>query len=213
MGIAGLIGAGRTEMLRVLFGLDAIRSGQIRVKGVPETSINPRSLIDDGVGLLSEDRKGEGLALDRSIADNLTYPTLGRIARWGWIDRRRQRADASRWMAALRIKAGGPSGPVGALSGGNQQKVAMARLLHQDADLLLLDEPTRGVDVGSKAEIYRLIGEQAARGKAVVMVSSYLPELLGVCDRIAVMRRGVLGESRPVGDWTEHAIMAAATGS
>ena len=122
LGIAGLVGAGRTEMLRVLFGLDAIRGGQIRVKGVYAASASPRRRIEEGIGMLSEDRKGEGLALDRSIADNLTYPTLGRIARWGWIDRRRQRADASRWMAALRIKAGGPSRPVGVLSGGNQQE-------------------------------------------------------------------------------------------
>ena len=110
------------------------------------------------------------------------------------------------------MKAAGPGQPVGALSGGNQQKVALARLLHQDADVLLLDEPTRGIDVGSKAEIYRLIGEQAAAGKAVLMVSSYLPELMGICDRIAVMSRGVLSEARPVGDWTEHAIMDVATG-
>ena len=115
-------------------------------------------------------------------------------------------------MEALRIKASGPGQPVGALSGGNQQKVALARMLHQDADVLLLDEPTRGIDVGSKAEIYRLIGEQAASGKAVLMVSSYLPELMGICDRIAVMSRGTLSEARPVGEWTEHAIMDKAAG-
>jgi len=212
LGISGLVGAGRTELLRAVFGLDAVRSGKVSVKGVSETQRSPARRIAAGVGMLSEDRKGEGLAMARSIGDNLTYPSLGRLARWGWLDRRRQRAEASRWMSALRVKAAGPSQAVGALSGGNQQKVALARLLHQDADVLLLDEPTRGVDVGSKAEIYRLIGEQAAAGKAVLMVSSYLPELMGICDRIAVMSRGVLSEARPVEEWTEHTIMERATG-
>ena len=116
-------------------------------------------------------------------------------------------------MRALRVRADGPAQPIGALSGGNQQKVALARLLHQQADVLLLDEPTRGIDVGSKAEIYRLIGELAAQGKAVLMVSSYLPELLGVCDRLAVMSRGVLSPARTVSEWTEHAVMEVATGA
>ena len=115
-------------------------------------------------------------------------------------------------MTHLRIKADGPGQAIGDLSGGNQQKVAIARLLHQEADVLLLDEPTRGIDVGSKAEIYRLIGELAAQGKAVVMVSSYLPELLGICDRLAVMTRGVLSEARPVSEWNEHSVMQVATG-
>ena len=212
LGIAGLVGAGRTELLRAIFGLDAVKSGQVRVKGVLDSRSTPHRRIKQGVGLLSEDRKAEGLALSRSIEDNLTYPALRRHVRWGWLDRKGRRRDAVRWMEALRIKADGPGQRIGALSGGNQQKVALARLLHQDADVLLLDEPTRGIDVGSKAEIYRLIGEQAAQGKAVLMVSSYLPELMGICDRIAVMTRGVLSEARPVKSWTEHAIMDVATG-
>ena len=124
--------------------------------------------------MLSEDRKAEGLALGRSIEDNLTYSALEKDSRWGWVDLKGRRIKARAWMDALRVKATGPGQAIGALSGGNQQKVALARLLHQDADVLLLDEPTRGIDVGSKAEIYRLIGEQAASGKAVLMVSSYL---------------------------------------
>jgi len=212
LGIGGLVGAGRTEMLRAIFGLDAVRSGQVRVRGVEGTSGGPRRRIAEGLGLLSEDRKSEGLALGRSIAENLTYSAIGRHARWGWIDRKARGAEAARWMAKLRVKAQGPAQAVGALSGGNQQKVALARLLHQQADVWLLDEPTRGIDVGSKAEIYRLIGEQAASGKAVLMVSSYLPELLGISDRVAVMSRGVLSAARPVGDWTEYAIMDVATG-
>jgi ribose transport system ATP-binding protein len=117
----------------------------------------------------------------------------------------------ARWIARLRISAAGPGQVTANLSGGNQQKVALARLLHQRADILILDEPTRGIDVGSKAEIYRLIGEQAAAGKAILAVSSYLPELFGICDRIAVMSRGALSESRPVSQWTEHEVMDLAT--
>ena len=212
LGIAGLVGAGRTELLRAVFGLDKVKSGEVRVEGMFEFGSNPRRRITQGVGFLSEDRKAEGLALARSIEDNLTYSALDRHSRWGWLDLKGRRVEAKRWMEALRVKATGPSQPIGSLSGGNQQKVALARLLHQDADLLLLDEPTRGIDVGSKAEIYRLIGEQAASGKAILMVSSYLPELMGICDRIAVMSRGVLSEARPVADWTEHSIMDEAIG-
>jgi ribose transport system ATP-binding protein len=212
LGIAGLVGAGRTELLRAIFGLDAVRSGEVRVKGVLGSHATPRLRITQGLGFLSEDRKGEGLALGRSIEDNLTYSALEDYARLGWLNLRRRRAAATRWMASLRVKAVDPGQPIGHLSGGNQQKVALARLLHQEADVLLLDEPTRGIDVGSKAEIYRLIGELAAQGKAIVMVSSYLPELFGICDRLAVMTRGVLSEARPIAEWTEPAVMEVATG-
>jgi ribose transport system ATP-binding protein len=212
LGIAGLVGAGRTELLRAIFSLDPVRAGQVKVKGFTGSRMTPRRRIGQGFGLLSEDRKGEGLALARSIEDNLTGSALGRHARWGWLNLRRRRAEASRWMSQLRVKALGPAQPTGDLSGGNQQKVALARLLHQRADVLLLDEPTRGIDVGSKAEIYRLIGGLAAAGQAIVMVSSYLPELFGICDRLAVMTRGVLSEVRPVSEWTEHSVMEVATG-
>jgi ribose transport system ATP-binding protein len=212
LGIAGLVGAGRTELLRSVFGLDPVKEGIIRVRGELATGARPGRQIARGVGMLSEDRKAEGLALARSIEDNLTYSALDQDSRWGWVDLKGRRVKAKRWMDALRVKATGPGQTIGALSGGNQQKVALARLLHQDADILLLDEPTRGIDVGSKAEIYRLIGEQAAAGKAVLMVSSYLPELMGICDRIAVMTRGTLSEAKGVEDWTEHAIMDLAVG-
>jgi ribose transport system ATP-binding protein len=212
LGIAGLIGAGRTEMLRAVFGLDAVRSGRVKIGGLDVGRGTPRVRIRQGFGLVSEDRKGEGLALDQTIEDNLTYSALHPYSRMGWLNLRSRRRAAVHWMEAMRVKARGPSQKIGALSGGNQQKVAIARLLHQQADVLLLDEPTRGIDVGSKAEIYRRIGELAAEGKAILMVSSYLPELLGVCDRIAVMSRGVLSEARPVGEWSEHSIMEVATG-
>jgi ribose transport system ATP-binding protein len=212
-GIAGLVGAGRTELLRAIFGLDEIRSGSLTVKGVSAgQSLRPSASIARGMGLLSEDRKGEGLAVDRSIEDNLTYSALARHARYGLLNLRERRAEVVDWMRKVRIKAVGPGQVVGTLSGGNQQKVAIARLLHQRADVLLFDEPTRGIDIGSKAEIYRLINDLAANGKAIIMVSSYLPELMGICDRLAVMTRGVLSEARPVAEWTEHAVMDVATG-
>lgn len=213
LGIAGLVGAGRTELLRAIMGLDASRSGGVRIAGAEAGRGTPRRRIGQGLGLLSEDRKNEGLALRRSIEDNLTYSTLGSHAFLGWLDLRGRRRAVRGWLDRLKVKAAGPGQAVEALSGGNQQKVAIGRLLHQDADVLLLDEPTRGIDIGSKSEIYRMIGELAARGKAVLLVSSYLPELLGVCDRIAVMRRGRLSAPRPVGEWTEHSIMEVATGS
>ena len=158
--------------------------------------------------MVSEDRKAEGLALSLSIADNVTLSHLPAFTTPA------SQATASRqWVEKLKIRCRTPHQPVGDLSGGNQQKVAIARLLHHDVDVLLLDEPTRGIDVGSKAQIYEVIDELARSGKAVVMVSSYLPELMGVCDRIAVMCRGVLGPARPVAERTEHDVMLEATGA
>jgi ribose transport system ATP-binding protein len=210
LGIAGLVGAGRTELLRTLFGLNRVRRGEITL-GAYTGPASPARRWAQGMGMVSEDRKNEGLALSLSIADNTTLSRLPRRA--GLALPRRQREAAQPWIEALKIKCTGPRQTVGALSGGNQQKVALARLLHHDVDVLLLDEPTRGIDVGSKAEIYRLIDDLAGRGKAVLMVSSYLPELFGVCDRIAVMCRGRLGPARRVGEIDERRVMAEATGA
>lgn len=211
LGIAGLVGAGRTTLVRAIFGLGPVVSGTIRLGHHAGGYAPPRLRIAQGVGFSSEDRKSEGLALTRSIEDNLTYSALQRHARWGWLELRKRRNEVVHWIERLRIDATGPRQACADLSGGNQQKVALARLLHQRADVLLLDEPTRGIDVGSKVEIYRLIGEQAAVGKAILIVSSYLPELFGICDRIAVMSRGTLSEARPVSEWTEHEVMEVAT--
>jgi len=211
LGIAGILGAGRSELLRAVYGLDPVRSGRVVVKSVGGPA-GVRRRIAQGVGLLSEDRKDEGLALSQSIGENLTYSRLGAYGRFGWLDLGRRRAAVADWLTKLRVRYAGPDQAVGELSGGNQQKVALGRLLHQHADLLLLDEPTRGVDVASKAEIYRLIGELAAQGKAVLFVSSYLPELLGVCDRLAVMARGRLSPVRAANEWTAEQVMAYATG-
>jgi ribose transport system ATP-binding protein len=198
-------------LLRAVYGLDPVRTGRVVVKSVSGPA-GVRRRIAQGVGLLSEDRKEEGLALDQSIGDNLTYSRLGAYGRFGWLDLARRRDAVADWLAKLRVRHAGPDQPVGELSGGNQQKVALGRLLHQQADVLLLDEPTRGVDVASKAEIYRLIGELAGQGKAVLFVSSYLPELLGVCDRLAVMARGRLSPIRSTSKWTPEQVMAYAIG-
>jgi ribose transport system ATP-binding protein len=218
LGIAGLVGAGRTELLRAVFGLDAVTSGKVRV-GSYSGPASPARRWNQRVGMVSEDRKNEGLATGLSIADNVTLPKLEGLGPWRFVLPSRQAAACRPWIDKIPIKCTSPAQPVHALSGGNQQKVALARLLHADVDVLLLDEPTRGIDVGSKVQVYGLIDELAsgdpgtARApKAVLMVSSYLPELLGVCDRIAVMCRGRLGEARPVGQWDEHKLMLAATG-
>ena len=205
LGLAGLVGAGRTELLRAIFGLDPVKAGAVRV-GAFAGAATPARRWAQGVGLVSEDRKLEGLALDLSIADNLTLTALPAIVRPA-----QQAADSRRWIEKLGIRCAHPFQALRELSGGNQQKVAVARLLHHGVDVLLLDEPTRGIDVGAKQTIYRCIDELALAGKAVVVVSSYLPELLGICDRIAVMCRGVLGPARPVAEWNEHKIMLAAT--
>ncbi|MFM7845760.1 MAG: sugar ABC transporter ATP-binding protein [Planctomycetota bacterium] len=209
LGLAGLVGAGRTETLRTLFGLEPTRGGEILVAG-QRTPATPRGRIRAGLGLLSEDRKGEGLAQTRSLNDNITYSHLAPYSRWGWLNLKQRRAAVDDWMRRLEIKARSAEQPAQSLSGGNQQKVALARVLHQDAAILLLDEPTRGIDVGTKAEIYRLLGQLAADGKAIIFVSGYLPELLAVCDRIGVMSRGRLRELRATKDWTEASIMACA---
>jgi ribose transport system ATP-binding protein len=212
LGIAGIVGAGRTELLRAVFGLDPVRRGAVKVQALVPRRHEPHDRIAQGLGMLSEDRKQEGLALIQSIADNLTYTRTGPYSWLGWLNLRRRAQAVGDWVRRLNLRCTGPEQAVGELSGGNQQKVAVGRLLHQDADILLLDEPTRGVDVGSKAEIYRLIGELAAQGKAVLFVSSYLPELLGVCDTLAVMRRGRLSAVRRVEEWTPEQVMLEATG-
>lgn len=225
LGIAGLLGAGRTRLLRGLFGLEAVRTGRVRL-GAYSGPFPPRERWKQGMGMLSEDRKGEGLALGLGVGDNLTLSRLDGLGPRGFVLPSVQDAAANGWIERLGIRSNGPRQPVAELSGGNQQKVAIARLLHHDVDVLVLDEPTRGIDVASKAQVYALIdslvsetdgapaGVSSARApRAVLMVSSYLPELLGLCDRIAVMCRGRLGPARPVAEWDEHHLMMAATGA
>ncbi len=212
LGIAGLLGAGRTRLLRGIFGLDAVSQGRIRVAAY-EGPGSPSRRWQQGIGFASEDRKDEGLAVSLSIADNLTLSRLG-----GWIRPRSQREAARRLVERLGIRCASVRQSVGELSGGNQQKVALGRLLHHDVDVLLLDEPTRGIDVASKAQIYALIDALVAGGdgrppKAVLLVSSSFPELIGLSDRIAVMHRGRLGEPRPAAGFTEHELVLEASGA
>lgn len=209
LGISGLVGAGRTELLRCLFGLDRLVAGTVQIRGAglqPE----PSRSIRVGLGMVSEDRKGEGLAQSLSINDNTTLSRLGPFSSAGWLSLRRRRRAVVDWMRRLEVKADGPEQLVSQLSGGNQQKVAIARVLHQDAEILLLDEPTRGIDVGTKSAIYRLMGELAAQGKAIIFVSSYIPELLAICDRIAVLSRGSLVAVRAAAEWTDESLLACA---
>ena len=215
LGAFGLMGSGRTEMVRALYGLAPAQEGAVRVRGreTRAAGATASERLAQGIGYLSEDRKGEGLALPMPVADNITLTRLEACARAGFVSARLQSQQAEIQAHAVGVRAASMAQPVRALSGGNQQKVSLARLLHQDADVLLLDEPTRGVDIGSKAQIYEAIAKAAARGKAVLFVSSYLPELLGLCDRLAVMSRGRLGEARAVSEWTPAAVMEAAIGT
>jgi ribose transport system ATP-binding protein len=209
-GIAGLVGSGRTRLLRTVFGLEAVRTGRIRV-GAWTGRPAPAEQWAHGVGMLSEDRKGEGLAGSLSIADNLTLSNLNGFGPAWVVLPGQQQAAAGRWIERLGIRSRNPRQPVEELSGGNQQKVAIGRLLHHDVDVLVLDEPTRGIDVGSKAQVYALldalVSDAAPRPRAVLLVSSYLPELLGLCDRIAVMRKGRLSAARPASELTEHQLV------
>jgi ribose transport system ATP-binding protein len=211
LGIAGLLGAGRSELLRAIFGLHEVKSGTLRVKALLGAA-SPARRLAQGVGLLSEDRKREGLAGGLTLADNISLSKLESLGRHGLVSPTRRAAIARTYIERLGIRARGPEQLAGDLSGGNQQKICFARLLHHGLDVLLLDEPTRGVDVGSRADLYRIIDDLAARGTAILLVSSYLPELLGICDRIAVMVRGVLGTARPAGEQSEHELLLEATG-
>jgi ribose transport system ATP-binding protein len=214
LGIAGLMGSGRSALVRSLFGLFPPRAGTLHLgqRTLPATRSTPRTRLGQGLGYLSEDRKGEGLALALPIADNVTLTRMSTCARAGWLSLGAQARQARAAMERLRVKARSPFQPAWTLSGGNQQKVAVARLVHQDAQVLLLDEPTRGVDVGSKVQIYEAIRAWASEGRAVLMVSSYLPELFGMCDRIAVMRRGRLSAARPTSEWTPETVLVEAIG-
>jgi len=207
VGIAGIVGAGRTELLRVLFGLDPLARGTLRAFDRVGAA-SPRERIAQGFGMLSEDRKGEGLALAMSVADNLSLSSLPAWVRSSW-----QRTMARRWVERLGVRCRDVQEPVIDLSGGNQQKIALGRLVQQGAQILLLDQPTRGIDVAAKVAIHQLVLELAATGKAILLVSDDLAELCGVCDRVAVMRRGVLGAARPASDWTVTSLLSEAVGA
>jgi ribose transport system ATP-binding protein len=215
LGIAGLVGAGRTKMVRTIFGLDKAQEGKITIGGRNVAADEGKSTkrLLQGLGYLSEDRKTEGLALALSVADNITMTRYSSCSRYGLLNLAMQVRQADELIGKVGVRARSAHQAAKTLSGGNQQKVVMARLIHQEAEVLLLDEPTRGIDIGSRERIYQLIAGLAREGKAILMISSYLPELFGMCDRLAVMTRGRLSPSRRIAEWTPELVLQTAIGS
>lgn len=210
-GLAGLVGAGRTELARALFGLTPADGGEILVKGKAVTIRSPREAMALGIAYVPEDRRRHGVILEMPVEENATLAIHPRIFRGGWLRDAAERSLAERMIAQLAIKTAGPDAPAGSLSGGNQQKVALARWLATEPAILILDEPTQGVDVGAKSEIHRIIRELADKGLAVILISSDLPEVIGMSDRIGVMRAGKLTAVLP-GNAAAEDVMAAALG-
>jgi rhamnose transport system ATP-binding protein len=210
VGLAGLVGSGRTELAEVVFGLRPADSGQIRLRGTPLRIASPQDAIRAGIAYVPEDRRQHGVVLEMSVAANASLAGLGGVSRAGLIDRASERRVATAYVDQLRIKTASVDADVGSLSGGNQQKVALARWLHTKPSVLILDEPTQGVDVGAKAEIHGLMGALAAEGVAILMISSEMPEILGMSDRIAVMQAGRIAGTLPRAEATQAAILALA---
>ncbi|MCQ4628517.1 sugar ABC transporter ATP-binding protein [Shinella sp. CPCC 100929] len=213
LGIGGLVGAGRTEVLRAIFGADPVSAGEIRIDGRPRTIRSPGDAVRAGIGLVPEDRKQQGCLLDLPILNNaMLTPVNPHLGFWGLIREARERGATEALRSRLNLKAASIDAEAGTLSGGNQQKVAIMKWLVSGCEILLLDEPTRGVDVGAKVEIYRVINELAANGAAIVMVSSEMLELIGMCDRVIVMRAGRLAGELSGEELTEEGIIELAMG-
>ncbi len=213
VGVAGLVGAGRTETVRLIFGADRPTAGAIYLDGIPVTISGPRDAIQRGICLLTEDRRAHGLILNLSARENFGLPNLDLFGRGPFVDSRDERKHFARHVSSLQIKLASPEQPVGTLSGGNQQKVVLAKWLERDSRVIIFDEPTRGIDVGAKYEIYLLMNRLASQGKALVMISSELPEVLGMSDRIIVMHEGkVKGEITDVASATQEQIMSMILG-
>ena len=213
VGLAGLVGAGRTELARVLFGITAADGGEIFLNGNAVRIRSPREAISHRIAYVPEDRRRHGVILDMAISANMTMASHGKIFPKGLLKSGVETEAAKNFIRDLGIKASGPEAPGGSLSGGNQQKVSVARWLATEPKLLILDEPTQGVDVGAKGEIHRIIRELAKEGLAVLMISSDLPEVLGMSDRVAVMRGGQIVAMLEKGEADAHTVMAAALGS
>jgi inositol transport system ATP-binding protein len=213
LGLAGLIGAGRTEVIESLFGLRPRDAGEIYIKGQKVEINSPVDAINCGIGLLTEDRKLSGLFLPLSVEDNITVVNIDAYIKTGLLSHKRMSEDCERMVKLLNIKTPSLSQIVSNLSGGNQQKVIIARWLLPDSDILIMDEPTRGIDVGAKAEIHKLMSDLAKQGKAIIMISSELPEILGMSDRIVVMHEGVVTGELTRDEATQENVMKLATGS
>ncbi|WP_062532014.1 sugar ABC transporter ATP-binding protein [Jeotgalibaca dankookensis] len=212
VGFSGLMGAGRTEIMRSIFGVDPLDKGEIFLEGKKITINNPSSAIKEGIGFLTENRKEEGLILDYSLRDNISLPSIDGFIKNGIIDTKAESKFATMLMKRLKVKAESEFDAASSLSGGNQQKVVLAKWIGIGSKVLILDEPTRGVDVGAKREIYQLMNELADRGVAIIMVSSDLPEILGVSDRVIVVHEGNIAGELSKSEATEEKIMKLATG-
>jgi rhamnose transport system ATP-binding protein len=212
VGLAGLVGSGRSEVVRSVFGIDGYDSGQVLLHGRPIPQGDPRAALREGVALVPEDRRQQGLFMPASVSRNVAITVLDKIRRAGLIHSRDERNVASGWSDRLQIKHQGLGQPVDRLSGGNQQKVVLAKWLATDPKLLVIDEPTRGIDVATKADVHRRLGELASQGMAILMISSELPEVLAMSDRVLVMREGRLMREIDRADATQESIMLAATG-
>jgi rhamnose transport system ATP-binding protein len=211
VGMSGLIGAGRTNVARAIFGTEPATEGTIKVNGKPVTIDSPDAAMALGIGYVPEDRKEHGLVLKMSIADNITLPVLSKFSARGWINRNREKQSAYEGSQTLSVKMSGVEQKAGELSGGNQQKVVLAKWLGTNPRILILDEPTRGIDVGTKAAVHALMSNLASQGLAILMISSELPEVLGMSDRILVMREGRLTGEFSRAEATQEKLMAAAT--
>jgi ribose transport system ATP-binding protein len=216
LGIAGLVGSGRTELARLIYGADSRVAGEVLIDGKPVNITKPKDALDLGIAYLTEDRKRLGLFLDMSCGENINVGVIDRDARgYGVLNLASAKRRAEEAFKALRVRAASPLVTVGSLSGGNQQKVLLSRWLEIGPKVLILDEPTRGVDIGAKSEIYRIIDDLAKKGIGVIVISSELPEIIGTCDRVLVMREGhIEGEvggpsGKPI---TQENIMALAAG-
>src|SRR4051794_25440379 len=210
LGVAGLVGAGRSELGAALFGLDQLKTGEIRIRGRRVVPRSPAAAMAQGIGLVPEDRKLQGLMMQMSVLENSTVSVIGRIQKFGFINRQQEKEAVGPTYRQLRLKSASPWSTVSSLSGGNQQKALLARWLMINPDVLFLDDPARGIDVGAKQDIYRIIATLAAAKKGLILVSSELPELLHCCDRILVLREGHLAGSFTATEASQETVMAAA---
>jgi ribose transport system ATP-binding protein len=213
LGMAGLVGAGRTELAEAVFGIRPILSGEVVVAGRRVDVRSPKDAIRAGVAMVPEDRRFNGLVLPEGVGFNLSLPNLSRLSNALLVSRRAEASLGRKWVDRLRVKTPGLGQPVGLLSGGNQQKVVFGKWLAREPRVLILDEPTRGVDVGARGEIYAIVDELAAAGLAVWMISSDMEEVLGMSDRVAVLHEGELAGTLGRSEMTEEAIMRLATGA
>lgn len=213
LGISGLVGAGRTELAQLLFGAAPIQSGEILINGHPAKIRSPLDAIHHKIGLLTEDRKGQGLFLDMSVKWNISFPIVKRISKYGVVNTKTEDAIATKYKERINIKTPSLLQPVINLSGGNQQKVVLAKSLAAESDILIFDEPTRGIDVGAKQEIYQLMTELADNGNVILMISSDMEELLGMSDRIIVLCEGELAGEVQKADFSQHTILDLASGT